>query len=56
MLISLAYWNSFIQDDAFISFRYAKNLLTHGQLTWNVGNERPLEGYSNFLWVLMIAG
>lgn len=42
-------------DDAMISMQYAKNL-AHGQgLVWNVG-EPPVEGYSNPLWVLMMAG
>ena len=44
-LVVLAWWNRFIQDDAFISFRYAA--AGHG-LTWNPG-EAPVEGYSNFL-------
>lgn len=48
----LMFWN-FIIDDAFISFRYAKNLYFNQQLVFNV-NETPVEGYSNFLWVLWI--
>ncbi len=41
-------------DDAFISFRYARNL-SHGHgLTFNPGGEH-VEGYSNFLWVLILA-
>ncbi|NVM17166.1 MAG: hypothetical protein HWN80_05575 [Candidatus Lokiarchaeota archaeon] len=46
----LMFWN-FIIDDAFISFRYAKNLFFNQQLVFNV-NETPVEGFSNFLWVL----
>lgn len=47
------YW--FLTDDAFISFRYARNL-SHGfGLVFNPGFER-VEGYSNFLWVLLLAG
>jgi len=42
-------------DDSFITFRYAQNLLASGQVTWNVG-EAPVEGYSNFLWMLLAAG
>lgn len=48
----LLFWN-FIIDDAFISFRYAKNLYQYNQLVFNV-NEVPIEGYSNFLWVIWI--
>ena len=47
------YW--FICDDAFISFRYARNLATGHGLVFNPGFER-VEGYTNFLWVLMLAG
>jgi hypothetical protein len=39
-------------DDAFISFRYAHNLIHHGVLAYNLG-ERPIEGFSNPLWVLL---
>lgn len=46
------FWN-FIIDDAFISFRYAKNLFQDHQFVFNI-NESPVEGYSNFLWVLWI--
>jgi len=46
---------AFLTDDAFISFRYARNL-SHGfGLVFNPGLER-VEGYSNFLWVLLVAG
>ena len=51
-----AFTNRFVQDDAYISFRYAQNLVDRGELTWNAEEEQPLEGYTNFLWVLMIAG
>ena len=41
-----------IQDDAFISFTYAKHLVNGQGLTWN---GLPIEGYTNFLWVLLMA-
>lgn len=45
----------FLTDDAFISFRYARNL-SHGHgLVFNPGFE-AVEGYSNFLFVLVLAG
>ena len=40
-------------DDAFISFRYARNLLEGHGLVFNPGEY--VEGYSNFLWVLELA-
>lgn len=43
----------FLIDDALISYRYSDRLL-HGQgLTWNDGE--AVEGYSNLLWVLLVA-
>jgi len=38
-------------DDAFISFRYAKNLASGLGLVFNAGER--VEGYSNFLWTLL---
>ena len=49
----LAYVSRFLTDDAFISFRYARNLLEGNGLVWNPGER--VEGYSNFLWVLELA-
>ena len=47
---------AFLCDDAFISFRYARNLAEHGTLAFNVAAPRELvEGYTNFLWVLLLA-
>ena len=54
ILVIYAYYNRFLQDDAFISFRYANNLVNGHGLNWNPG-ESPVEGYSNFLWTLYIA-
>ena len=42
-------------DDAFISFRYAKNWAMGHGLRYNLGSQPPEEGYSNFLWVLVCA-
>jgi len=43
-------WTS---DDAFISFRYAQNLVEGKGLVYNSGER--VEGYSNFLWTLLVA-
>ena len=45
---------TFLTDDAFISFRYARNLADGYGLVFNPGFER-VEGYTNFLWVLLLA-
>ena len=42
-----------ICDDAYISFRYARNLVDGHGLVWNPGEW--VEGYTNFLWVLILA-
>lgn len=45
--------NPVMFDDSFISFRYAYNL-AHGEgIVYNVGER--IEGYTNFLWVLITA-
>src|SRR4051812_46368142 len=44
----------FLSDDALISFRYSERLLDGRGLTWTDG--RPVEGYSNLLWVLLTTG
>ena len=52
LLFQLLFWN-FTVDDAFISFRYAKNLFLNQEMVFNIG-EAPVEGYSNFLWVMWV--
>ncbi len=42
-----------MQDDAFIFFRYARNTVRGQGLVWNPGE--PVEGYTSFAWVLMLA-
>ncbi len=42
-----------VGDDAFISFRYARNMTEGLGLVYNEGER--VEGYSNFLWTLWIA-
>lgn len=41
-------------DDSFISFRYAENFADGHGLVFNPG-EPPVEGYSNFLWVVLLS-
>lgn len=45
-----AFFHGYGVDDAYISFRFARNLLDGHGLAFNPGE--PIEGYSNFLWVL----
>ena len=54
LLLAHALYYQFLTDDAYISFRYARNLSQGHGLVLNPGFER-VEGYSNFLWVLLLA-
>ncbi len=53
VLVPYARLFDFVTDDAFISFRYARNLALHGQLVFNLGER--VEGYTNFLWTVVLA-
>jgi len=44
----------FTLDDAFITFRYSQNLATGNGPVWNIG-EDPVEGYTTFLWMVLMA-
>ncbi|MEZ4300301.1 MAG: hypothetical protein R3B70_35475, partial [Polyangiaceae bacterium] len=50
----LGWQTAFVCDDAFISFRYACNLVEGHGLVWNEGEW--VEGYTNFLWTAALAG
>ena len=41
-------------DDAFITFRYARHFAEGRGLTWNDGER--VEGYTNFLWTVLLGG
>ena len=43
-----------VTDDAYITFRFARHLADGHGLVWNIG-EPPVEGYTNFLWLLWCA-
>ncbi len=43
----------YIKDDAFISFRYALNLAEGNGMVFNLGER--VEGYTNFLWIVLTA-
>lgn len=45
---------SFTVDDSYISYRYARNLADGLGLVYNAGER--LEGYTNFLWTVLLAG
>ena len=43
-----------VVDDAYISFRYALNWVNGAGLVYNLGEH--VEGYTNFLWTVLLAG
>jgi hypothetical protein len=55
-LIFLAWRFDFLVDDAFITFRYARNLAEGHGLVFNPGETPRVEGYTNLLWALVLAG
>jgi arabinofuranosyltransferase len=44
----------FLTDDAFITFRYISNSVLGYGWTWNPPPFARVEGYSNFLWMLLL--
>jgi len=52
LVLSIRHWPDQL-DDLYISVGYAHQWLTTGELTWTSGER--VEGYSNFLWVVLLA-
>jgi hypothetical protein len=56
-LIALGLWKAYERatcfDDAYISLRYAENFVAGKGLVWNEGEY--VEGYTNFLWVMLVS-
>ena len=53
MILSALLW-SYVVDDMFISLRYARHLVEGHGLVYNIGER--VEGYTNLLWTLLLAG
>jgi hypothetical protein len=51
LYLSALAWD--VVDDAYISFRYARNLMEGHGLVFNIGER--VEGYTNFLWTVLLA-
>lgn len=47
-------WLSYPNEDVHITFRFARHLAEGHGIVWNI-SEPPIEGYTNFLWMLMAA-
>ena len=56
VIATLVGWKLFLftVDDAYIAFRYISNGLAGYGLTWNPPPFRAVEGYSSFLWVVVL--
>ena len=52
ILLGLNFYH-FLVDDVYISLRYARNLANGYGLVFNTDGSPPVEGYTNFLWVMM---
>ena len=48
-------FRKYLVDDAYISLRYARNLANGYGLVFSTDGKAPIEGYTNFLWVLLEA-
>jgi arabinofuranosyltransferase len=46
----------FLTDDAHIAFRYVSNSILGYGYVWNPPPFRPVEGYTSFLWVVLLDG
>lgn len=53
LIVSVAITLDFVKDDAYITFRYAHNLVTGHSLVFNVGEH--VEGTTTFLWTFVMA-
>ncbi len=57
LIIAFGLYNAwslrYVNDDAFISFRYAKNVVEGKGWVYNAGER--VEGYTNFLWTALMA-
>ena len=53
MFIYLCFETKFIQDDAYITFRYVENFVNGDGLVFNIGER--VEGYTNFLWLMVLS-
>src|SRR3954447_19640423 len=55
LLFLCAYLYTIPSEDAVILYGYARNLATRGVITYSV-HQIPIEGATDFLWMVAIAG
>lgn len=54
-LVLFVYMKDYTMDDSYITYRYARHIADGHGIVWNVG-EPPVEGYTNFAWMILLAG
>lgn len=54
VFLSHTFYLNVVAEDAFITFQFARHLANGHGIVWNVG-EAPVEGYTNFLWLILSA-
>ena len=54
-IIATKYFKLGFVDDTYISLRYVRHVVQGHGLVWNIG-ERPVEGFTNLGWILILAG
>jgi hypothetical protein len=52
--ICLSTKSNYLLDDAFITFRYSQHLAGGQGIVWNIG-EAPIQGYTNFLFMILVS-
>ena len=52
--VAHAIWLQCVAEDAYISFRFARNVAEGHGFVWNPGSP-AVEGFTNFLWVVVSA-
>jgi len=52
--VAHALWLQCVAEDAYITFRFARNVAEGHGFVWNPGSP-PVEGFTNFLWVAISA-
>ncbi|MFT4709789.1 MAG: arabinofuranosyltransferase [Bacteroidia bacterium] len=56
ILVGLGAWFAWVGDDAFIAFRYGRNLADGYGFVFNPTDTAPVEGFTQLAWILIVAG
>ena len=56
ILVGLGTYFAWVGDDAFIAFRYGRNLAEGYGFVFNPTDSAPVEGFTQLAWILIVAG